>query len=66
MIIGEVLLMDEPKELDDNIIPSKKLSVAFLEAFPVLSGAKFSSEEEADAFAVKVVRDVRTSSDKSD
>jgi hypothetical protein len=66
MLDPEVVLMPGPKELNDNVISSKELGVALLKALPVLSGAKFSSEEEADAFAVKAVRDVRASSEKSD
>ena len=58
--------MPEAKELADNVISSKELGVALLEALPGLSGAKFSSEEEADAYAVKAVRDVRASSEKSE
>jgi hypothetical protein len=64
MLIVEVLIMAKPEGLDDNVISSKELGVALIEALPVLSGAKFSSEEEADSYAVKVVRDVRVSSGK--
>jgi hypothetical protein len=60
MLNLEVLLMAEPKKLEENLILSKELGVALLEALPMLSGAKFSSEEEADAYAVKAVRAVRT------
>jgi hypothetical protein len=66
MLIVEVLLMAELKGLDDNVISSKKLSVALIETLRTLSGAKFSSEEEADAYAVKAVRVVRASSEKSE
>ncbi len=66
MLNLEVLIMVEPKKLKNNVISSKELGVAFLEALPGLSGAKFSSEEEADAYAVKAVRDVRASSKESD
>jgi hypothetical protein len=58
--------MSEPKKLDDNAILRRQLDAALLEALPTLSGAKFSSEEEADAYAVKVVRVVRASSEKSE
>jgi hypothetical protein len=66
MLNLEVLLMAEPKELDENVISSKELSVALIESLPSISGAKFSSEEEADAYAVKAVRAVRTSNEKSE
>lgn len=64
MLILEVSLMTELKELDDNVISSKELGVALLKALPELSGAEFSSEEEADGYAVKAVRTVRASSEK--
>jgi hypothetical protein len=65
MLDSEVIFMPEPKELDDDLISSRELGVALIKALPGLSGAKFSSEEEADAFAVKVVRVVRESNGKS-
>lgn len=58
--------MTEPKELDENVISNKELDAALLKALPALSGAKFSSDEEADAYAVKIVRDVRASSAKTE
>ncbi len=63
---SEVSFMAEPKELDGNAISSKEPGVALLESLPAISGAKFSSEEEADAYAVKVVRAVRALNEKSD
>ena len=51
------------KGLHDNVIVEqalrKQLGVGLLEELPKLSGAKFATEEEADAYAVKAVRAVR-------
>jgi hypothetical protein len=58
--------MPEPQKLESNVISNKEFGVALIEALPSISGTKFSSEEEADAYAVKVVRDVRESNEKLD